>query len=336
MSDVIASPNVVASISNLKVHYALRGGMFSLQPKKTLKAVDGVTLDLRKGEILGLVGESGCGKSSLGRAIIRLINPTDGKVEINGVDFLSLSGKSLRQARTKIQMIFQDPYASLDPRMTIYDTLAEPLRAHKRLSTQELNDKIRRSLDLVGLSFRASKKYPHEFSGGQRQRIAIARALILDPEIIIADEPVSSLDVSVQAQILNLLKDIQKRLGLSMIFISHNLAVVKYISDRIAVMYLGKIVEIADRESLYAAPKHPYTQALVSAVPIPDPKRQRSRERIPVKGELPSPLNPPKGCAFHTRCPLATEQCRAETPVLEPVMGKPTWRVACWEADKRA
>lgn len=328
------SHEIVARIKELKVHYPVRGSMLSFQPKQTLKAVDGVSLELRQGEILGLVGESGCGKSSLGRAIIRLNHPTSGTIEINGKDFMGLEGKALRQARTQIQMIFQDPYASLDPRMTVYDILAEPLRAHRKLSPAELNEKIRQMLDLVGLSFRASKKYPHEFSGGQRQRIAIARALILEPKVVIADEPVSSLDVSVQAQILNLLKDIQKRLGLSMVFISHNLAVVKYISDRIAVMYLGKIVEIAEREELYHSPKHPYTQALVSAVPIPDPKLERARRRIPVVGELPSPLNPPLGCAFHTRCPIATDRCRQEAPQLEPVKNSTTWKVSCWHSEK--
>jgi len=324
----------IARINDLKVHFNVRQGMLNFKPKKTLKAVDGVSLELRKGEILGLVGESGCGKSSLGRAIIRLIDPTSGSVEIEGVNFLDLEGKALRSARTQIQMIFQDPYASLDPRMTVFDILAEPLRAHRKLSNQELSAKVQKSLDLVGLNLKSARKYPHEFSGGQRQRVAIARALILDPKVIIADEPVSSLDVSVQAQILNLLKDIQKQLGLSMIFISHNLAVVKYISDRIAVMYLGKIVETATREELYSSPKHPYTQALISAVPIPDPKLERARQRVKLTGELPSPLNPPKGCAFHTRCPIATAQCRVETPVLEQVGASPTWRVSCWEAPK--
>lgn len=318
------------SIHDLRVHFPVRGKMLSFKPRQTLKAVDGVSLELRPGEVLGLVGESGCGKTSLGRAIIRLVDPLSGRVEIDGVDFLSLQGDVLREARTRIQMIFQDPYASLDPRMTVYDILAEPLRAHQALTGQQLSDKIRSSLDLVGLNFKASKKYPHEFSGGQRQRVAIARALILDPKVIIADEPVSSLDVSVQAQILNLLKEIQGRLGLAMVFISHNLAVVKYISDRIAVMYLGKIVETANRDELYAAPRHPYTQALVSAVPIPDPLLEKQRKRIPLVGELPSALNPPTGCAFNTRCPLATDQCRRETPRLEAIGDSATHSVSCW------
>ena len=327
---------VVTRIENLKVHYPIRKGFFAFGEKKTLKAVDGVNLEVRKGEILGLVGESGCGKSSLGKAVLRLVNATDGKIEIGGENFLSLKGSALRRARPKIQMIFQDPYASLDPRMTVFDILSEPLLAHRKLSNTELTKKVMDSLELVGLPAKASKKYPHEFSGGQRQRIAIARALILDPEIIIADEPVSSLDVSVQAQILNLLKEIQTRLGLSMIFISHNLAVVKYISDRIAVMYLGKVVELADKEALYRNPLHPYTKALVSAVPIPDPNLERARSRIELHGELPSPIDPPKGCAFHSRCALATDRCRAEIPLLtvktDPLAHNER-KAACFECD---
>lgn len=309
--------HIVAEIKDLKVHYPIRSGFMNLGEKKTLKAVDGVSFALRKGEILGLVGESGCGKSSLGKAIIRLVKVTDGHVQIGGQDFLKLKGNTLRKARPHIQMIFQDPYASLDPRMTVFDVLAEPLLAHSELRGEAVKKKVLDTLDLVGLAGKSIKKYPHEFSGGQRQRIAIARALILDPQVVIADEPVSSLDVSVQAQILNLLKDIQTRLGLSMIFISHNLAVVKYISDRIAVMYLGKIVEVADKESLYRSPLHPYTRALVSAVPIPDPKLERARSRIALRGEIPSPIDPPKGCAFHTRCPIAVDRCRIETPSLQ-------------------
>lgn len=322
-----------ASIENLKVHFPVRGGFLSFGERPTLKAVDGVSLQLAKGEILGLVGESGCGKSSLGRAVMRLIRVTDGKIDIDGVNFLSLSGKTLRKARTNIQMVFQDPYASLDPRMTVFDILAEPVRAHLSLNATELNDRVKNYLELVGLRFKSAKKYPHEFSGGQRQRIAIARALILEPKVVIADEPVSSLDVSVQAQILNLLKDIQRRLGLSMIFISHNLAVVKYISDRIAVMYLGKIVELAQRDDLYKNPLHPYTRGLISAVPIPDPRLERNRSHIPVKGELPSPINPPKGCAFHTRCPLAFERCLVEQPTLKSSNVAPNHRVSCFAVD---
>ena len=321
-------------VKDLKVHYRVRSEAFAFGHKQILKAVDGVSIDLAPAEILGLVGESGCGKSSLGRAIIRLTKPHSGHVEMGGVDFLALRGKALREFRSKIQMIFQDPYASLDPRMTVFDILAEPVRAHVRLKYIGLTKKVKHALDMVGLSFRSSRKYPHEFSGGQRQRIAIARALILEPQVIIADEPVSSLDVSVQAQILNLLKEIQSRLHLSMIFISHNLAVVKYISDRIAVMYLGKIVEVASRDDLYSKPQHPYTQALVSAVPIPDPRLERSRMHIAVKGELPSPISPPPGCSFHTRCPLAFEKCRIDVPQLKHYEGG-SRQVSCWEVDDR-
>jgi oligopeptide transport system ATP-binding protein len=317
---------------DLKVHFPLKQGWWHRGPKPVLKAVDGVSLDLHKGEVLGLVGESGCGKSSLGRAILRLIKPTAGRVEVGGVDFLSLKGEALRRARPAIQMVFQDPYASLDPRMTVYDILAEPLGAHFRLSRVQTSDRIKDALSMVGLPLPAAKKYPHEFSGGQRQRIAIARALILQPKVIIADEPVSSLDVSVQAQILNLLKDIQSRLGLSLIFISHNLSVVKYISDRIAVMYLGKIVETASREELYRSPKHPYTQALVSAVPIPDPKLERARPHLVIKGEPPSPRNPPKGCSFYGRCPIAVAKCGSTPPTLQPVGSSAGWQVSCFEA----
>lgn len=326
---------IVLRARELKVYYPVRAaGITSWLhrgPRPVLKAVDGVSLELRKGEVLGLVGESGCGKSSLGKALMRLITPTYGQLEVDGRDFLSLRGERLRRARPAIQMVFQDPYASLDPRMTIFDTLAEPLRAHHRLSHATLSDKVREVLSLVGLPMAAAKKYPHEFSGGQRQRVAIARALILEPKVIVADEPVSSLDVSVQAQILNLLKEIQTRLGLSMIFISHNLSVVKYISDRIAVMYLGKIVETASREDLYRAPQHPYTQALVSAVPIPDPKLERTRHHLVLSGEPPSPRNPPPGCAFYHRCPKAVPACQKAPPALLPINGAPTWLAACYE-----
>ena len=323
----------VLKVRDLKVHYALRKSLFAWGSTPTLKAVQGVSLDLAPGEVLGLVGESGCGKSSLGRALMRLQEPSGGTIEILGKDFLSMRGKELRLFRRNIQMEFQDPYASLNPRMTVSETLAEPLKAHFRLSYAESQTRIVKLLDQVGLSKGSLKKYPHEFSGGQRQRIAIARALILEPKILVADEPVSSLDVSVQAQILNLLKEIQKSLGLSMIFISHNLAVVKYISDRISVMYLGGIVETADRKSLYEKPLHPYTQALVSAVPIADPKIERERKRIVLTGELPSAENPPQGCAFHTRCPWVVPQCLQEKPELLKTPSS-THPVACFEAGK--
>lgn len=320
----------ILKVTDLKVHYPLRGGFLSFGHKQSLKAVDGVSFALQPGEVLGLVGESGCGKSSLGRAILRLHEPTSGKIEIAGRDFLSLRGEALRRARKDIQMIFQDPYASLNPRMTVQDIITEPLEIHFRMSRPDRQARVKKIMEQVGLAAKALNKYPHEFSGGQRQRIAIARALIVEPKIIVADEPVSSLDVSVQAQILNLLKEIQKNLGLSLVFISHNLAVVKYISDRIAVMYLGKIVETADRGALYSSPQHPYTTALVSAVPIPDPEKERARRRIPLVGELPSPINPPSGCTFHTRCPKAQSHCREKAPELIP-RGSENRIVSCFE-----
>ena len=325
------SSTLAASIQNLKVHFKIKRGMSPFKPAQVLRAVDGITLEIREGEILGLVGESGCGKSTLGRAILRLIPSTGGAIEINGKDFLALDKDALRAARPMVQMIFQDPYASLDPRMTIFETLAEPLRTHTKLSGTELRKKIEETMESVGLPRKVINRYPHEFSGGQRQRIAIARALILDPKILIADEPTSSLDVSVQAQILNLLKQIQKERNLSLVFISHNLAVVRYLCDRVAVMYLGKIVETGTGEAIFAKPQHPYTQALIAAVPIPDPARYRLGEKRIVRGELPSPLNPPTGCAFNTRCPLATDQCRREMPKLEAKNGDPSHLVSCWE-----
>jgi oligopeptide transport system ATP-binding protein len=315
------------SAKDLTVHYPLRS-------KGLLRAVGGISLNLYPGEVLGLVGESGCGKSSLGRALMRLHEPTSGTLSVLGTDFLSLKGSKLREFRRNIQMVFQDPYASLNPRMTVSDALSEPLRAHFALTPQEISKKVGRALEQVGLTEQAKHKYPHEFSGGQRQRIAIARALVLDPKVLIADEPVSSLDVSVQAQVLNLLKEIQKNTGLSMLFISHNLSVIKYISDRIAVMYLGKIVETANREDLFKKPLHPYTQALISAVPIPDPKLERERKRIPLTGELPSAENPPQGCAFHTRCPWVVPRCLEERPQLQAVASG-EHEVACFESGKQ-
>lgn len=320
----------ILRVDNLKVHYPVREGFMSLGEKRYLKAVDGVSLKLHEGEVLGLVGESGCGKSSFGKALLRLQEPTSGTIEIVGQDFLKLRGESLRQFRPQIQMIFQDPYASLDPRLTIEATLREPLEAHGLWKGVETSKVIHEVIDRVGVSQKALQKYPHEFSGGQRQRVAIARALVLKPKIIVADEPVSSLDVSVQAQVLNLLKEIQRELKLSMVFISHNLAVVKYISDRIAVMYLGKIVETAKTSDLYNRPQHPYTQALISAVPIPNPGLERARTRIQLRGELPSPINPPQGCAFHTRCPIAKEDCKKDSPRLKE-FEKSEWEVSCFE-----
>ncbi len=321
-------------VENLKVHYPIRTGFINLGEKKFLKAVDGVSFELNSGEVLGLVGESGCGKSSLGKALLRLQEPTSGSIHLSGNDFMGIKGEALRKIRPQIQMIFQDPYASLNPRMTIEATLREPLEAHGLCDSSEGNKLVQQVLDRVGISPKALQKYPHEFSGGQRQRIAIARALVLKPKIIVADEPVSSLDVSVQAQVLNLLKEIQREFKLSMIFISHNLSVVKYIADRIAVMYLGKIVETADRTDIFKNPQHPYTQALISAVPIPDPKIEKMRKRIELKGELPSAVTPPTGCTFHTRCPIAKESCKKDSPQLEN-FGTSNWQVSCFEVKSR-
>jgi len=324
----MGSPSAIR-VEGLKVAYGVRGGFFR-RGLSSVRAVDGVSFEVAPGEVLGLVGESGCGKSSLGRALLRLVPVTAGSVQIDGLDFLALRGEALRRARPRLQMVFQDPYGSLDPRMTVFDTLAEPVQAHEALTSGRVAEQVYNALEMVGLTRAAARRYPHEFSGGQRQRVAIARALILRPLALVADEPVSSLDVSVQAQVLNLMKTLRRQLNLSMLFISHNLAVVRYVSDRIAVMYLGKIVEIGPREAIYSRPRHPYTEALVSAVPIPDPRRERGRVHIKVTGEPPSPIDPPRGCAFQSRCPLATERCRLEAPVLES-LGADGHAVACFE-----
>jgi oligopeptide transport system ATP-binding protein len=292
-----------------------------------VKAVDGVSLTLQRGEIVGLVGESGCGKSTLGRTILQLVPPTEGSVILAGKNLAELRGDELRRARADFQMIFQDPYASLNPRMTVYDTLAEAITAHKRIPNSELPARISQLMEKVGLSPRFLKKYPHEFSGGQRQRIAIARALAVEPKLIVADEPVSALDVSIQAQIINLLAALSREMQLTLVFIAHDLSVVKHISDRIAVMYLGKIVELGPAVDVFEKPLHPYTKALVSAVPIPDPEREKKRQRILLAGDPPSPMNPPAGCSFHPRCPYAVEKCSQAVPVLESLNA--TRQAAC-------
>lgn len=280
-------------------------------------AVDNVSLQMRPGEILGIVGESGCGKSTLARTIVRLERPTEGRICIEGCDIANMNHRELRLMRPKIQMIFQDPYASLNSRMTVFDAIAEPLRVHKQLRGQALSDAVYELMDKVGLARRFVRKYPHEFSGGQRQRIAIARALALQPRLLVADEPVSALDVSVQAQIINLLAALQQDTGMAMIFISHDLGVVRHIAQRIAVMYLGRIVEIGPAAEVFEHPMHPYTQTLLQAIPIADPEKERTRIRAVPKGEPPSPINPPTGCRFHPRCPIAKNECSVNDPRLE-------------------
>ncbi|MEP6974894.1 MAG: oligopeptide/dipeptide ABC transporter ATP-binding protein [Spartobacteria bacterium] len=289
---------------------------FAVEDRLLLKAVDGVSFTLTEGEALGLVGESGCGKSTLGRTILQLIPATSGSVLLEGCNLNQLRGGELRRARRDFQMIFQDPYASLNPRMTVFDTLAEALRSHRKIPRADLRSRVLELMRTVGLLPGALNKYPHEFSGGQRQRIAIARALAVEPKLIIADEPVSALDVSIQAQIINLLAKIRREMNLTLIFISHDLAVVRHIADRIAVMYLGRIVELGPPDEVLGRPQHPYTKALLSAVPLPDPVRERKRERIVLAGDPPSPVHPPIGCPFHPRCPYCIEACKEARPPL--------------------
>ena len=315
-------------LSNLKVHFPVHRGGVMRRPVGTVCAVDGVSLEIRRSETLGLVGESGCGKSTTGSAILQLTRPTSGSIHFNGEE---LTGhwtwrwgrwtwdRYLRQVRRRMQMIFQDPYASLNPRMTVEAIVGEPLRAFDVARGIELRRQVQDLMVRVGMDPRFIRRYPHEFSGGQRQRIGIARALALRPELIVADEPISALDVSIQAQILNLLQQLQDEFGLTYLFIAHDLSAVRHISDRIAVMYLGRIVELADRNRLYQYPLHPYTQALISAVPIPDPAIERRRQRVVLTGEVPSPLNPPAGCPFHTRCPVREQRCEHEVPALRKI-----------------
>ena len=322
------------AVRDLKMHFPVSKGWFA--PPSLVKAVDGVSFQMQKGETLGLVGESGCGKSTTGRAILQLLRPTAGSVQFEGQELTSMWvntlgrwqwNEQLRQLRSEMQIIFQDPYASLNPRMTVENIVSEPLRTFGVASGRELREQVQHLMQRVGMDPRYIRRYPHEFSGGQRQRIGIARALALKPKLIIADEPISALDVSIQAQILNLLQEIQDEFQLTYLFIAHDLSAVRHISDRIAVMYLGRLVEVAERNAIYENPQHPYTKALISAIPIPDPKIERKRERIVLTGDVPSPLSPPSGCPFHTRCPLKESRCETEVPPLREI--EPGRQVAC-------
>ncbi|THF84566.1 ABC transporter ATP-binding protein [Cohnella fermenti] len=312
-------------IKGLKVHFPTGDGGWFGRGRQYVKAVDGLDFSIRRGETLGIVGESGCGKSTTGRALLRLVPATEGQVLFEGRNILRASSGDMRGLRREMQIIFQDPYASLDPRMTVGGIIGEAFKAHERLSSREREEQVQELLSFVGLRPEHIRRYPHEFSGGQRQRIGIARALALRPKFVVCDEPVSALDVSIQAQVVNLMKELQQKLELTYLFISHDLRVVKHISDRVGVMYLGAMVEIADKRELYANPQHPYTRALLSAIPQANPSRRR--ERIILQGDVPSPVNPPSGCRFRTRCPEATERCALETPAFKDLGGG--HRVAC-------
>jgi oligopeptide transport system ATP-binding protein len=325
-------PSPILQLNDVRTHFPVTSGFLTQKHTGTVKAVDGVSLSVSRGEVLGLVGESGCGKSTLARTILQLVPTTAGTVILEGRNLTSASASELLVARRDLQMVFQDPFASLNPRMTIYATLAEPLLVHHVVPKKAVRSRVTQLMEKVGLAPRFMEKYPHEFSGGQRQRIAIARALALEPKVIIADEPVSALDVSIQAQILNLLSQLCREMNLALIFIAHDLSVVKHISDRVAVMYLGKIVELGPAADVIERPRHPYTRALVSAIPTPDPDVERTKKRLVLAGDPPSPLNPPAGCAFHPRCPYALKKCQEIIPPLIPA--GPTREAACIRLDE--
>lgn len=319
-----AQSDILMEVRDLKKYFPISGGLFG-RTVGQVQAVDGVSFDVRRGETLGLVGESGCGKTTTGKVILRLQDATAGQVIFEGRDIFNLNREEMRKLRREMQIIFQDPYASLNPRMTVGDIIGEPLEIHNVAKGAAKTKRVTELLEVVGLSAFHARRYPHEFSGGQRQRIGIARALALNPKLIVCDEPVSALDVSIQSQILNLLEDLQKEFGLTYLFIAHGLSVVKHVSDRVGVMYLGKLVELAEADELYHNPRHPYTEALMSAIPIPNPELRR--ERIVLQGDVPSPVNPPKGCRFHTRCPIAEDICREVEPEFMNI-GNDHW-VAC-------
>jgi len=321
MAETAVSSKTLVDVRDLKMYFPLTQGIILQRVVGYVRAVDGVSFSIERGQTLGLVGESGSGKTTIGRTIVRLYKPTAGQIMFGEKDLATMGGEELRQARQRVQMIFQDPFASLNPRYTIGSLIAEPMHIYKVASSTEIRERTAELLRVVGLRPEYIDRYPHEFSGGQRQRIAVARALSINPEFIIADEPVSALDVSIRAQVLNLLQQLQQQFNLTYLFVSHDLSVVRHVADRIAVMYLGKIVELSDRDELYAAPKHPYTQALLSAVPIPDPKIEKRRQRIILSGDLPSPINIPTGYRFHTRCPMAQQICREVEPPFEAKEG---------------
>ena len=318
----LVGSRTLLEVRDLKMHFPLTQGILFQRVVGYVRAVDGVSFSIERGQTMGLVGESGSGKTTIGRTLVRLYKPTSGQMLFGDQDLAQITGEDLRQLRRRVQMIFQDPFASLNPRYTIGSLIAEPMHIYRVASRDEIRERTLELLKVVGLRPEYIDRYPHEFSGGQRQRIAVARALSINPEFVIADEPVSALDVSIRAQVLNLLQRLQRQFNLTYLFVSHDLSVVRHVADRIAVMYLGKIVELADRDELYQSPKHPYTKALLSAIPIPDPQIEKRRQRIILSGDLPSPINVPRGCRFHTRCPMAQEICREVEPAFEHKEGR--------------